>query len=165
LLRALHELPGATFSNPGERGNYDSQARAVMTLGELERWLTEYVVGVYHANVELAPHRCNAGPPGCSADAHDDGSGVIDRPANEERIRLDLLPFVERTVQAYGISIDGIHYYSDVLRRFVGTTENGRQRLFVCFGAIRAISSRCLSGIPNCSGIQRSRTATRRTRR
>ena len=26
---------------------------------------------------------------------------------------------------------DGIHYYSDVLRRFVGATENGRRRVFV----------------------------------
>ena len=46
LLRGLHELPGATFSNPGERGNYDSQARAVMTLGELERWLTEWATSM-----------------------------------------------------------------------------------------------------------------------
>jgi putative transposase len=133
LLRALHELPGATFSNPGERGNYDSQARAVMTLGELERWLTEYIVGVYHAK----RHRGIGTSPlqrwtsGVFGDAHDGGTGVIDRPANEERIRLDFLPFVERTVQAYGISIDGIHYYSDVLRRFVGATENGRRRVFV----------------------------------
>ena len=46
LLRALHELPGATFSNPQQRGSYDSEARAVMTLGQLERWLTECNVGV-----------------------------------------------------------------------------------------------------------------------
>jgi putative transposase len=133
LLRALHELPGATFSNPGERGNYDSQARAVMTLGELERWLTEYIVGVYHAK----RHRGIGTSPlqrwttGAFGDAHDGGTGVVDRPANEERIRLDFLPFVERTVQPYGVSIEGIHYYSDVLRRFVGATENGRRRVFV----------------------------------
>jgi putative transposase len=72
--------------------------------------------------VELAPHRCNAGPPGCSATR---------TTAVQERFRLDFLPFVERTVQAYGISIDGIHYYSDVLRRFVGATENERRRVFV----------------------------------
>jgi hypothetical protein len=98
----------------------------VMTL-ELERWLTEYIVGVYHAK----RHRGIGTSPlqrwttGAFGDAHDGGSSVIDRPANEDRIRLDFLPFVERTVQAYGISIDGIHYYSDVLRRFVGATENG----------------------------------------
>jgi putative transposase len=40
LLRALHELPEGPFSNPQQRGSYDSEARAVMTLRELERWLT-----------------------------------------------------------------------------------------------------------------------------
>jgi putative transposase len=133
LLRALHELPGATFSNPGERGNYDPEARAVMTLGELERWLTEYIVGVYHARrhrgIETSPlQRWTAGVFG---DADAGGAGVIDRPASDERVRLDFLPFVERTVQPYGISIDGIHYYSDVLRRFVGATQDGRRRTFV----------------------------------
>jgi hypothetical protein len=28
LMGALHELPGATFSSPKQRGNYDSDARA-----------------------------------------------------------------------------------------------------------------------------------------
>jgi putative transposase len=162
LLRALHELPGATFSNPGERGNYDSQARAVMTLGELERWLTEYIVGVYHAK----RHRGIGTSPlqrwtsGVFGDAHDGGSGVIDRPADEERIRLDFLPFVERTVQAYGISIDGIsidgiHYYSDVLRRFVGATENGRRRVFVFRRDPRDISTVSFWGpeLQRCSTI------------
>jgi putative transposase len=50
LMGALHELPGATFSSPRQRGNYDSEATAaVMTLREIEHWLTEYIVGVYHA--------------------------------------------------------------------------------------------------------------------
>jgi putative transposase len=49
VAACAYELPRATFSNPSERGNYDSQARAVMTLGELERWITDYIVGVYHA--------------------------------------------------------------------------------------------------------------------
>jgi hypothetical protein len=116
-----------------------------MTLGELERWLTEYIVGVYHAK----RHRGIGTSPlqrwtsGVFGDAHDGGTGVIDRPANEERIRLDFLPFVERTVQAYGISIDGIHYYSDVLRRFVGATENGRRRSF----CVSARSARYQHGV------------------
>jgi putative transposase len=49
LMGALHELPGATFSSPQQRGTYNSDAAAVMTLREIERWLTQYIVGVYHA--------------------------------------------------------------------------------------------------------------------
>jgi putative transposase len=143
LLRALHELPGATFSSPLHRGSYDSEAQAAMTLGELERWLTEYIVGVYHAK----RHRGIGTSPlqrwttGVFGDEQGSGTGAIDRPTNEERIRLDFMPFVERTVQAYGIAIDGIHYYSDVLRRFVGATENGRRRSFLFRRDPRDISS------------------------
>jgi putative transposase len=143
LLRALHELPGATFSSPQQRGSYDSEAKAVMTLGELERWLTEYIVGVYHAKrhrgIGTSPlQRWTAGAFG---DERGSGTGVIDRPADEERVHLDFMPFVERTVQAYGIAIDGIHYYSDVLRRFVGATANGRRRSFLFRRDPRDISS------------------------
>ena len=51
LMRALHELPGATFSHPRQRGKYDSDATATMTLRELECWLTEYIVSVYHMKI------------------------------------------------------------------------------------------------------------------
>lgn len=133
LMRALHELPGATFSNPSQRGRYDSEAAAVLTLSELEHWLTEYVVCVYHAKrhrgIDTSPlQRWTAGVFG---DEEHPGRGVINRPTDEERIRLDFLPFVERTVQPTGVSIDGIPYYSDVLRRFVGATEGARKRQFL----------------------------------
>jgi putative transposase len=130
LMKALHELPGTTYSNPKERGDYDSEARATMTLVEIERWLTEYIVSVYHAR----QHRAIATSPlqrwgaGVLADGP---AGTIARPVDEERIRLDFLPFTERTVQPYGVAIDGIRYYSDVLRRFIGATEGGHKRSFL----------------------------------
>lgn len=133
LMRALHELPGATFSNPRQRGRYDSEASAVLTLNELEHWLTEYIVCVYHAK----RHRGIGTSPmarwasGIFGDEATPGRGVINRPMDDERIRLDFLPFVERTVQPVGVSIDGIQYFSDALRRFVGATEHGRKRQFL----------------------------------
>jgi putative transposase len=59
------------------------------------------------------------------------GANPPRRPSDEVRFRLDLLPFVERTVQPYGVAIDGIRYYGDVLRRFIGASEDGRKRSFV----------------------------------
>jgi putative transposase len=44
-------------------------------------------------------------------------------------------------MQTYGIAIDGIHYYSDVFRRFVGATEDGRRRSFIFRRDPRDISS------------------------
>src|SRR6516225_9721011 len=45
---AVHLLPGTTFSHGNEKGAYDSEGRAVLTLAELERWLALPIAGVYH---------------------------------------------------------------------------------------------------------------------
>jgi putative transposase len=37
MMGEIHLLPGTTFSNPTEKGTYDSKKRAVLTLPELER--------------------------------------------------------------------------------------------------------------------------------
>ncbi len=103
-----------------------------MTLDEIERWITEYIVSVYHAKqhrgICTSPlQRWNAG----MLDDHEHaGRRMLTLPTDEERLRLDFLPFEERTVQPYGVAIDGIRYYGDVLRRFIGATENGRKRSF-----------------------------------
>ena len=38
LMQLIHQLPGTTFSNLTERGIYDAEGRAVLTLAELEKW-------------------------------------------------------------------------------------------------------------------------------
>ncbi|MGP6156761.1 MAG: Mu transposase C-terminal domain-containing protein, partial [Vulcanimicrobiaceae bacterium] len=88
---------------------------------------------VYHAKLHrgIGTSPLQRWTAGIFGDEQHPGRGVIDRPTEEERIRLDFLPFVERTVQPNGVAIDGIQYYSDVLRRFVGATEGGRKRQFL----------------------------------
>lgn len=49
-MEMVHELPGTTFSNPAQRGSYDSEARAVLTVAELEKWLA-LAVASYHGQV------------------------------------------------------------------------------------------------------------------
>ena len=48
FLTEIHQLPGSTFADPKDKGEYDSEKHAVMTLREFERWLTHFIVGVYH---------------------------------------------------------------------------------------------------------------------
>ncbi|WP_442859145.1 helix-turn-helix domain-containing protein [Arthrobacter sp. CAN_A2] len=50
LMQSVHDLPGTTFSNPRERGSYDSEKRATLTLPELERWFA-LAVAAYHGQV------------------------------------------------------------------------------------------------------------------
>lgn len=47
----IHQLSGTTFSNPKERGKYDSEKHANMTITSLEEWFTRYVAGIYHQEV------------------------------------------------------------------------------------------------------------------
>src|SRR5690625_7090616 len=50
-MQMIHvEMPGTTFYNPDQRGDYDSENKATLTLRELERWLA-LAVGTYHGSV------------------------------------------------------------------------------------------------------------------
>jgi len=128
--RALANLPGAPFAQPAAATRYAANGALTLTLAELELWLTEYIVCIYQTKrrwSEASPlERWTAAACGDGA-----GTGLLDRPTDEDHIRLDFLPYVERTVQAYGVAIDGIHYYSDVLRRFAGGSQAGSQRSFI----------------------------------
>ena len=46
--KEIHELPGTTFSNSKEKGEYKSEKKSALTLSEFEKWLTTYIVDVYH---------------------------------------------------------------------------------------------------------------------
>ena len=74
------------------------------------------------------------------------GRGLPDRLIEETRLRLDLMPYEERTVQRYGIVLDEICYYDDVLRPWVHATDPGdpqgkRKRKFIIRRDPRDISS------------------------
>ncbi|MCR6480420.1 DDE-type integrase/transposase/recombinase [Variovorax sp. ZS18.2.2] len=146
LGREIHALPGTTFSNSGERGSYDSEGRAALTLKELELWLGNLIIGLYHNRVhggtdEEPIRRYTRGILG---DAKSAGVGQVEVVTDEERLRIDFLPLFEPTVQTYGIKIDHICYHADVLRRWVGSVDPKRKaerRKFICRRDPRDISS------------------------
>ncbi len=126
----IHALPGTTFSSPAERGEYDSESQAVMTILEFEKWIVTYITGVYHqrehSSLKTSPlQQYEKGILGT-----DDmvGRGLPRRIVDEDRLRLDLMPFFERAVQPYGVVVDEVHYYSDVQRRYVNAKEPGQSR-------------------------------------
>ncbi|UCM50387.1 Mu transposase C-terminal domain-containing protein [Aeromonas caviae] len=134
--KEIHELPGTTFSNTRERGDYDSEGKASLTLSEFETWLATYIVDVYHQKVHSS---LDASPMavyqrGIFGDDDNPGCGLPAKVADEDRLRLDLMPFELRTVQDYGVVIDEIHYYHDVLRRWINApdpAESRRKRKFM----------------------------------
>jgi putative transposase len=120
LLRELHTLPGTTFSNPQQRQEYDSEGRAVLTLPELEEWLTRYIVEIYHQRNHSA---LDTTPLQRYRDGMQARGGPPPRIVDERRLRLDFMPYVERSIRDYGVVIDRIHYYHDVLRRWVNSID------------------------------------------
>jgi putative transposase len=51
LMQRVHTLPGTTYSNPQQRGDYHSEKNACLTLKELERWLAMDICTLYHGSV------------------------------------------------------------------------------------------------------------------
>jgi putative transposase len=125
-------LPGTTFSNVQERGDYDSEGRAVMTLAEFENWFTTFVTKVYHQRPHYGIGRVPPvklyeqfilGTPTTK------GIGLPEPVQNEYKLRLDFMPFVERTIQEHGVVIDNIHYYADVLRPWIHGRDPNNAKL------------------------------------
>lgn len=125
--KEIHDLPGTTFSNPALRGDYDSEKNAVFTLPELEKWITRYITGVYHQKYReiLMMSPLKKYERGLLGDGMKKGRGLPPKITDAERLTFDFMPHFERTVQrSYGVDIDNITYYSDVLRPFIGATDD-----------------------------------------
>ncbi len=118
-MQMIHdELPGTTFSNPGQRGEYDADKMAALTLRELERWLT-LAVGTYHASV----HNGLLQPPAArwaEAVARIGVPPVVTRPT---AFLVDFLPVIRHTLTRTGFVIDHIHYYADALKPWIARRD------------------------------------------
>lgn len=138
FLSKMHTLQGTTFSNVDEKADYDAENNAVMTLAALERWFAIYIVERYHQ----LPHAGNNDTPpitryerGILGSADTPGVGLPALIADEQKLKLDFLPFEMRSVQEYGIVNEYIYYWHDALRRWVRATDPdnpGKSRFFIC---------------------------------
>lgn len=118
-MQMIHDnLPGTTFSNPGQRGEYDAEKMAALTLRELECWLT-LAVGTYHGSV----HNGLFQPPAArwaEAVARIGVPPVVTRPT---AFLVDFLPVIRRTLTRTGFVIDHIHYYADALKPWIARRD------------------------------------------
>lgn len=124
--KEIHNLSGSTFSKVSDRENYNSIEKASLTISEFEKWLTIYIVNIYHQKVHsslmMSPlEKYKSGIFGLNGES---GTGLPPKLFNERRIKLDFMPFVERTIQEYGVLIDHITYYDDILRKYIHSRED-----------------------------------------
>ncbi|MBC3832433.1 transposase [Undibacterium amnicola] len=136
-MRKIHAAPGTTFSNVKSKFEYDSEGKAIFTLKEFEYWFTLYITKIYHqkkhSGINTTPlARFQEGIGGTDDKP---GIGELEIFADPETFRIDFLPFYERTVQRYGVLIDHIYYFDDVLRMRVDEPDpenpkNARKFIF-----------------------------------
>ncbi|WSU48071.1 Mu transposase C-terminal domain-containing protein [Streptomyces sp. NBC_01092] len=117
MMQMVHELPGTTFSNTAERGTYDSDNKAVLTLRELERWLA-LAAACYHGQVHEALGRTPAG-----VWAERAAAAPPAMVTHEAAFLLDFLPVIRRTLSRSGFVIDHVHYYSDALKPWIARRD------------------------------------------
>jgi putative transposase len=115
----IHELPGTTFSDPRKRGSYDSEAAAMLTLTELERWLALAIAGPYHQMV----HGTLGEPPAARWATGIARHGVPPTVSDPKAFLIDFLPVIRRTIQRTGFVIDHVTYYADVLKPWIARRD------------------------------------------
>ena len=123
----LHKLPGTTFSNVPDKGEYPSAAKACFTLGELEQAIGKWIVEIYHnqfhRGIQMSPLK----------QFTEGFTGSNSRPLppvlfDTDRLQKDFMPVAYRTIQRTGVEIDYIHYYGPELNKWIGIREEGKTR-------------------------------------
>ena len=114
-MGAVHLLPGTTFSNPPERGEYQSASAARMKMRELERWIGWEIAGHYHQRI----HGSLLSPPIAVWREHEEQL-ELRLPVDRLQFWVSFLPEEERTLRRDGIHFCNIRYWADALAADVG---------------------------------------------
>lgn len=118
MMGAVHLLPGTNFSNVLDRGDYDPEVRAVMTMRELEAWLALEIIA-YHSHL----HRGIGRPPVAAWN-----EAISARPLRHVRdplaFLIDFLPFEARVLRRTGIHLHNICYWSDGFAPWIGRCDD-----------------------------------------
>jgi len=120
-MGAVHFLPGTTFSNVQQRGDYNSEKKATMIFDEAEKWIGIELLKRYHNQVHSS---INSSP---IEKWNTSYNKKIDHRLDlysKQQIFLDFLPFVTRKISREGIRFYGILYWEDVLVSWIGRNKN-----------------------------------------
>jgi putative transposase len=119
LMQRVHTLPGTSYSNPQERGDYRSEEAACLTLKELERWLALEICVHYHGAI----HRTLGTSPLVAWETGIQRGVRQLLPKDPRRFHIEFLPVEDRTLQRTGVQLENIRYWSDTLPTIAGYKE------------------------------------------
>lgn len=134
FMKEVHNIHGTTFSNIQKREGYNSEKEAALTLDEFEKWLLTFIVKVYnkrkHSALGTSPMA--QWKLGIFGNDHQEGIGIPAYPQDSKTLLLDFMPIFERTVQHFGVTIDGLRYYDTCLNAFINKTgNNGKKETYI----------------------------------
>lgn len=119
MMGAVHLLPGTTFSNPEERGDYDSAAAARMTLRELESYLAVEITGSYHQRIHEGLRRAPI-----AVWREFSTSAPLRMPRDRMGFWVSFLPDERRRLRPDGLHLFGLKYWHGALARDVGRMKD-----------------------------------------
>jgi len=109
----IHYLPGSTFSNIIERGDYNSESHACITLSSLFQMLHIFLLDIYSNNY----HKGVKGIPAKIWMESEKSGFVPSFTSNYDEMKIILSRTETRTLQRYGIEYENITYRSsDIVR-------------------------------------------------
>ncbi|MBT1070691.1 Mu transposase C-terminal domain-containing protein [Pelotalea chapellei] len=117
----IHKMPGTTFSDILEKGDYSSLKHAAVTQERLDELIHIWLCDVYHQTV----HRSTLRTPAALWRMRIDAS-LQKLPMSTEMLDVNLGSIEQRTLFHYGISLNNLTYSSpmlQVLRRKYGQIE------------------------------------------
>jgi putative transposase len=120
FMYELKSVPGTKFSNPVERGEYDSEGRAIFTIREFEAFFTEFLVNDYHLGKHTGEGMEGTVPYLKWKQGIFEGDvmppvGLPERPADPLALRISLMPYDRRTVRSGIVNIFSEDYHSGAL--------------------------------------------------
>jgi putative transposase len=107
----FHTLPGTTFSNPTERGSYNSAQQACVYLSEVDKVMHLFVVDIY---AERFHRGLNGIPARCWEDKIRHGFAPA-LPPNAQELTILLSRTDTRVIHPYGIEFASLRYNADDL--------------------------------------------------
>jgi len=120
MMGKVHLMPGSTDASPAQRGGYDSENEAKLTLTEFSEWLYLEIAGQYHHTI----HRMLGTTP-AAAWARSMAAGATPTlPADPDRFVIGFLPVIHRKLQRNGIYFERIRYWADVLPAIAQPSES-----------------------------------------
>lgn len=120
FMHEFKSLPGTKFSNPMERGEYDSEGKAIFTIAEFEAFFTEFLVNDYHLKKHRGKGMDRLTPlqkwkKGIFEGDSMPPTGLPERPVDPMALRISLLPFKMRTIHGGVVDIFTENYHNPAL--------------------------------------------------